>query len=236
MLFFSWYAPIYAPFWWRDYAPNAFLCYHIMLVFGGNTSPMLNKVIKWEFYRVFSHSCSLYILLDHFLGVAAKAINTRKKCGKQSTNSGERTIPRRKILPHVGRGTYTCTYVHSFPRLETLGFPILRQSRVVAHQYTPCPPPKTSTYIICGQQTSLHESEYGVPTASGAISRTAVSLSYVCVVISRITDSTRRHIIPSRTGITLIVEQCMLNMEQCMLVAQANMLLFSEICSRNAFF
>jgi len=78
--------------------------------------------------RVFSHSCSLYILLDHFLGVAAKAINTRKKCGKQSTNSGERTIPRRKILPHVGRGTYTCTYVHSFPRLETLGFPILRQS------------------------------------------------------------------------------------------------------------
>ena len=128
MLFFSWYAPIYAPFWWRDYAPNAFLCYHIMLVFGGNTSPMLNKVIKWEFSRVFSHSCSLYILLDHFLGVAAKAINTRKKCGKQSTNSGERTIPRRKILPHVGRGTYTCTYVHSFPRLETLGFPILRQS------------------------------------------------------------------------------------------------------------
>jgi len=70
-----------------------------------------------------------------------------------------------------------------------------------------------------------------------------VSLSYVCVVMSRITDSTRRHIIPSRTGITLIVEQCMLNMEQCMLnmeqcmlVAQANMLLFSEICSRNAFF
>ena len=77
-----------------------------------------------------------------------------------------------------------------------------------------------------------------------------MSLSYVCVVMSRITDSTRRHIIPSRTGITLIVEQCMLNMEQCMLnmeqcmlnmeqcmlVAQANMLLFSEICSRNAFF
>ena len=69
-----------------------------------------------------------------------------------------------------------------------------------------------------------------------------MSLSYVCVM-SRITDSTRRHIIPSRTGITLIVEQCMLNMEQCMLnmeqcmlVAQANMLLFSEICSRNAFF
>ena len=29
-----------------DCAPNAFLCYHIMLVFGGNTSPMLNKVIK----------------------------------------------------------------------------------------------------------------------------------------------------------------------------------------------
>ena len=70
-----------------------------------------------------------------------------------------------------------------------------------------------------------------------------MSLSYVCVVMSRITDSTRRHIIPSRTGITLIVEQCMLNMqqcmlnmEQCMLVAQANMLLFIEICSRNAFF
>ena len=45
-LFFLIYAPIHAPFWWRDYAPNAFLCYHIMLVFGGNTSPMLNKVIK----------------------------------------------------------------------------------------------------------------------------------------------------------------------------------------------
>ena len=67
--------------------------------------------------------------------------------------------------------------------------------------------------------------------------------SLMCVVMSRITDSTRRHIIPSCTGITLIVEQCMLkmeqcmlNMEQCMLVAQANMLLFSEICSRNAFF
>ena len=61
--------------------------------------------------------------------------------------------------------------------------------------------------------------------------------------MSRITDSTRRHIIPSRTGITLFVEQsmlnmeqCMLNMEQCMLVAQANMLLFSEICSIKAFF
>ena len=60
----------------------------------------------------------------------------------------------------------------------------------------------------------------------------------VCVVMLRITDSTRRHIIPSRTGITLLVEQCMLNMEQCMLnmeqcmlVAQANMLLVSEICS-----
>ena len=73
--------------------------------------------------------------------------------------------------------------------------------------------------------------------------QSVVSLSYVCVVKSRITDSTRRHIMPSRTGITLIVgqcmlnmEQCMLNMEQCMLVAQANMLLFSEICSRNAFF
>ena len=70
-----------------------------------------------------------------------------------------------------------------------------------------------------------------------------MSLSYVCVVMSRITDSTRRHIIPSRTDITLFVEQCMLNMEQCMLnmeqcmlVAQAKMLLFSEICSRNAFF
>ena len=117
-------------------------------------------------------------------------------------------------------------------------------SPVVAswHISTLCPPPKTSTYIICGQQTSLHESEYGVPTASVAISRTAVSLSYVCVVMSRITDSTRCHIIPSRTGITLIVEQCMLNMEQCMLnmeqcmlVAQANMLPFSKIFSRNAF-
>ena len=60
--------------------------------------------------------------------------------------------------------------------------------------------------------------------------------SLMCVVMSRITDSTRRHIIPSCTGITLIVEQCMLNMEQCMLVAQANMLLFGEVCSRNAFF
>ena len=47
----------------------------------------------------------------------------------------------------------------------------------------------------------------------------------VCVVMSRITDSTRRHIIiPSRTGITLIVEQCMLNMEQCMLNMEQCML------------
>ena len=147
-------------------------------------------------------------------------------------------------------------YCHTYAEVPTLvrtciffqdsrlsAFLFFASRRVVAHRYTPCPPPKTSTYIICGQQTSLHESEYGVPTASVAISRTAVSLSYVCVVMSRITDSTRCHIIPSRTGITLIVEQCMLNMEQCMLnmeqcmlVAQANMLLFSEICSRNAFF
>ena len=120
--------------------------------------------------RVFSHSCSLYILLDHFLGVAAKAINTRKKCGKQSTNSGERTIPRRKILPHVGRGIL-------FQDSRLSAFLFFASRRVVAHQYTPCPPPKTSTYIICGQQTSLHESEHEVPTASGAISRTAVSRS-----------------------------------------------------------
>ena len=62
MLFFSWYAPIYAPFWWRDYAPNAFLCYHIMLVFGGNTSPMLNKVIKWEFSAIVVH-CIYYLTI-----------------------------------------------------------------------------------------------------------------------------------------------------------------------------
>ena len=126
--------------------------------------------------RVFSHSCSLYILLDHFLGVAAKAINTREKCGKQSTNSGERTIPRRKILPHAGRGTLVRTCI-LFQDSRLSAFLFFASRRVVAHQYTPCPPPKTSTYIICGQQTSLHESEYGVPTASGAISRTAVSRS-----------------------------------------------------------
>ena len=123
--------------------------------------------------RVFSHSCSLYILLDHFLGVAAKAINTREKCGKQSTNSGERTIPRRKILPHAGRGTLVRTCI-LFQDSRLSAFLFFASRRVVAHQYTPCPPPKT---IICGQQTSLHESEYGVPTASGAISRTAVRRS-----------------------------------------------------------
>ena len=53
-----------------------------------------------------------------------------------------------------------------------------------------------------------------------------MSLSYVCVM-SIITDSTRRNIIPSRTCITLIVQQCMLNMEQCML----NMAIWSSVCS-----
>ena len=84
--------------------------------------------------------------------------------------------------PWKNAATRRPRYLHLYVRAffsKTRDSRLSYSSPVVAswHISTLCPPPKTSTYIICGQQTSLHESEYGVPTASGAISRTAVSRS-----------------------------------------------------------